>query len=964
MHRIQVYTLQTPCILSDGKPIVFPYRKAEALFYYLAVEKSVTRNAVSYLLWEDSDTETAHKNLRHALYTIKKLFGFEVITSPRKLNLSFSPDIMLECDADTLFEQESLKIYENDFLSDFTIKNTAAYQEWLEQKREHIKAHYLIKLYDHIHSLSYNSLSEIELSCLAYTKADPYDERIVYALLKAYHANKLYLKGINAYQKLHKEMREVLGIVPGQEITDLYRQLRLEWVESSGAEDSVENFVVRGRKREVLLLTNTFHSFIDGKVQVVMVSGENGIGKTFLVQSLYDSVKSEDVLILSAHCYSQERNTLLYPWNSIILQLDNYIRSHDIKLPSTYIQAVAQFFPTFGNQIPSNGDVSFDISNALNLRGVQNGIFRILSFLTEKIPILLLFDNLHFGDRTSRHLISSLVHDLHSNFMVVFTTLEPISTEMLEFAGDIQKDNLLTHIHLNRFSREDMLEIISASLDIRQISPDTLDKIYEETSGNAFFLMELINAYKEQSEMRELSINAKSILAQRLSDLSLEAKQILDIISLFHDYASLDILEKIFGGNPMDMMNSLEELKMRALLKEKLVHNEIRFTFTHSKMREYVNSQIPLSKQRVLCNTISNALEQTLPRATASYYNKLIHYFSLAGNTVKTLMYQIYQFEDISITLFELYPSQISEDTLSTPDNLPQYFGEIERKLRESKNKFYQIDLYDELYARLLIAKGRYSIMSGLYYDGLVSMKEAFQLAYVQENSSYMLSALRQMVYYGIQLDQPELMEEYIQKGLSLSEKNHMWLEYALFLRLNGLLEMMRDHYESCALNLTESISLLETHSVPSNIRIINTSAAYNYFGEMERRKKNYDKAIHYYLTSVDLCQSHNINLPATYYTNIGCAYYEKNQKDMAYKNFFLASEIYDNSFSLMGRSVAKGYCALYHSSNKDFDSARTYLAAAINAADRLGSPIEKEILQNIQEQLQKDDPKEFNISL
>ncbi len=960
MHTINATLLQTPIVLSDGEPILFPYKKAEALFYYLAVEKTVTRETISYLLWEDADSETALKNLRHALYTIKKLFGYEVITSAKKTLLTINSEINFKCDLDELVINGTIHCYVSDFLTGFFIKNSSSFEEWLEEKRENIKSHYLIKLYEYIRSIPYDKISDIELNCMAYMKVDPYDERIVSLLIEAYYLNKLYLKGIKAYQKLHKELGEELGIVPGQDITNLYRQLRTEWAETSTIEENTDSFVVRGRKTEALLLKNIYQNFVNGKVQVALISGENGIGKSYLIHSLCESVKSDHLLILTTNCYSQERGTLLYPWNSILLQLDDYMQNHDIKIPATYIQTVAQFFPTFGNQIPVVNSVSFDVSNTMNLRAVYNGIFRILSLITEQIPVMLIFDNLHFGDHTSRYFITNMVQDLHKNFMAIITALEPFDTEMLEFIGGIQKENLLIQIHLNRFTKEDVQEIISSFPGISQLTPAPIDKIYEETAGNAFFLIELLNTYKERGELTELSMNAQSILAQRLSDLTTTARQILDIISLFHDYASLDLLERVFGASSLELMNALDELKMRALIKEKLVHNEIQFSFTHSKMRDYVNSQIPPSKQRVLSNSIANTLEQLLSKNDASFYNKLIHYFTLAGNTVKTLTYQIYQFEDISTTLFELYPSQLSSDSLQTPDNLLQYFEEIEKKLIDCKNQFYDSELYEELYARLLIAKGRYCIMSGLYYDGITSIKESFLFAYVKKNPSYLLRAYRQMVYYGIQLYQPNLMQEYILKGLTLSMDHEMWLEYALFLRLNGLFDIMQGDYNSCYDHLKKSISVLENNIIPVNTRVINISAAYNYMGEMERKQKHFSSAINYYKKAVDLCLKHNITLIATYYTNLGLAYQEDNQTKLAYDNFLVANEIYDNSFTLMGRSITKGYCSMYYSEQGKFDQARALLASAWNAVNQLGSPIEQSIVEEITSRLKSTYPVEF----
>ena len=55
---IQIQLLSFPKIEEDGVLIRFPYKKAEALFYYLAVEKSISRDKAALLLWEDEDELT------------------------------------------------------------------------------------------------------------------------------------------------------------------------------------------------------------------------------------------------------------------------------------------------------------------------------------------------------------------------------------------------------------------------------------------------------------------------------------------------------------------------------------------------------------------------------------------------------------------------------------------------------------------------------------------------------------------------------------------------------------------------------------------------------------------------------------------------------------------------------------------------------------------------------------------
>lgn len=61
MAEVEIYVLQTPKVILDGNPMLLPYKKAEALLYYMAVEKHATRDQIATLLWDNCDESTAKK---------------------------------------------------------------------------------------------------------------------------------------------------------------------------------------------------------------------------------------------------------------------------------------------------------------------------------------------------------------------------------------------------------------------------------------------------------------------------------------------------------------------------------------------------------------------------------------------------------------------------------------------------------------------------------------------------------------------------------------------------------------------------------------------------------------------------------------------------------------------------------------------------------------------------------------
>ena len=72
---LKITMFQMPAIELDGRPVALPFKRAEALLYYMVVRRTATRQELISLLWESCDETTGLKNLRNALYTLEKSLG-------------------------------------------------------------------------------------------------------------------------------------------------------------------------------------------------------------------------------------------------------------------------------------------------------------------------------------------------------------------------------------------------------------------------------------------------------------------------------------------------------------------------------------------------------------------------------------------------------------------------------------------------------------------------------------------------------------------------------------------------------------------------------------------------------------------------------------------------------------------------------------------------------------------------
>lgn len=962
MIKFKAYLLQTPKVLLNGTSLDFPYKKTEALLYYLLTEKTVTRDTIANLLWTDTSMETARKNLRHALYMLRKSTGTDLIISNQRSTLTLNPEIQISCDLD-LFLSGDTSVYQEDFLHGFSVKKAELYEDWMEEKQEYLRHIYLVKLYEHINSLSFADLSELELSCTQYMHYDPFDERVVSRLMRAYQENHLYLKAINLYQELKRELESELGIIPGEEIVWLYKEIRKEWADSSTSDQELDSHVITGRAKESAMLDYAIQRLLDGENSCIMVDGENGIGKTYLINNKLKELSSDQVFLLRTSCFTAESENLLHPWNAPVMKIDAFLRENHIFLPASCIQAIAQFFPTFADQ-PVSDPAPFDLANPFTLRAVENGLLRAIEKIAEVKPVLLVFENLHFADSATLQILLRLVTEIPSDFMLLFTCLDVTSSPLSEFICQLQQNELLTPVHLKRFSPKDMREIIEDRTNINEIPEDILNLIYTRTAGNAFFLNELLTAYEEHGNLSALSLTAQNILLQRLHGLSPQARQVLDIISLFHDYASSILLEHMTGQSASVIQEVTEELHSRSLIQESSVNGELRFSFKHEQMRLFVCGQMASLKRRILYDRIGQVLETLLPMQQPSTYNTLVHYFALAGNEEKVLTYQIYPFEALSVSLFELYPSMEYTGEEHTPANIDAFFASLENRLTKNEQTFSHHELYDELESRLLICESRYYILCGRYCDGLHKLNICLSNPWIQAHPDYQLRAWRQMIYYGIQLYQPALMLDYLDRGIALAREQNIINELAVYLRLKGLYEQMTFHYDQSEVYFNESIQLLQYQCPHDTASTLNIAAALNYIGENRRKQRCFDEAVSYYHQSVSLALKSNIQINPTHFTNMARAYLALGRMEKSCEYFEHAVSLYDQSFVLMERSVAKGYYALFCAEAGNFEHARHLLSDAVDACNQLGSPIEKGILRKNQAELLRRYPDEFRLIL
>lgn len=164
------------------------------------------------------------------------------------------------------------------------------------------------------------------------------------------------------------------------------------------AEQSKEQ--LDGHEEQMRSLEHIYKAFLAGIPQVVFLSGETGVGKTYLTEQFFKRVKKDRVMVLKTFCLETEQQMDLQPWNAIMIQLSKAVKEQRIVMGEKYLQAAEYLFPFFSQDYDKE-KILPDVSIPFSYRTIKNLLLQFLVNASEQIPLILSFDNIQYMDKLS-----------------------------------------------------------------------------------------------------------------------------------------------------------------------------------------------------------------------------------------------------------------------------------------------------------------------------------------------------------------------------------------------------------------------------------------------------------------------------------------------------------------------------------------------------------------------------------
>jgi DNA-binding NarL/FixJ family response regulator len=377
-----------------------------------------------------------------------------------------------------------------------------------------------------------------------------------------------------------------------------------------------------GRERELAGLVAALERAADGRPAVALVAGESGVGKTRLVSELADRARERGARVLTGECVDLGEGEMAFaPIVGALRGLDADVLAEALGSASA---GLAPLLPHIG--LPAG-----DPDSAPTQGRVFELLLALLGRLAQDAPLVLVFEDVHWADRSSRDFLAFFVRNAgHQRVLLVATyrTDELHRRHPLRaLLAEAERAPIVDRVALERFTREEIVAQLTGILD-RRPDPRLVDELFARAEGNAFFTEELAAAPAGD----RLPANLVDALLLRVEALSTEAQAVLRLAAITGPRVSHGLLERAAGLTP-DELN--------AGLREAVAHNVIviepetgAYGFRHALMREALMDDLLPGERGPLHSAVARALvaEPELSASPAGVAAELAYHWYAAHN--------------------------------------------------------------------------------------------------------------------------------------------------------------------------------------------------------------------------------------------------------------------------------------------------------------------------------------------
>jgi class 3 adenylate cyclase/tetratricopeptide (TPR) repeat protein len=397
-----------------------------------------------------------------------------------------------------------------------------------------------------------------------------------------------------------------------------------------------------GRDRDIDVLKGLWKESLAGRGQIVMISGEPGIGKSRLLLEFHRAL-DEDVIWREAHCVTYGEEIPYLPVIELVkngfgitdaddegtmigkVDADTAIWSPEAQKTAPYLKFLLQVDP---------GDAAIEQMDPMERRaGILDALRALILERSRVAPRVVVIEDLHWADDQSEEAFRVCADAVVSSRVLMILTFRP---GYMHPSADLPNAHRVVLGNLDADARS---ELAGATLSASHLPADLIDGVTRKAEGNPLFIEEVTKALASGVADPDAVPNSlQDVILARIDRLEHQAREALQLASVIGREFTLRLLDQI-SDLKAELQGVLGDLKMLELIYEKTFFPELAYMFKHALTHDVAYSTLLLERRKALHHIVASAIEELYPERLVEHYETLAYHYERAENWPHALEY-------------------------------------------------------------------------------------------------------------------------------------------------------------------------------------------------------------------------------------------------------------------------------------------------------------------------------------
>ena len=408
-----------------------------------------------------------------------------------------------------------------------------------------------------------------------------------------------------------------------------------------------------GREQEEGLLVDRWEQAKEGRGQVVLLSGEPGIGKSRLTYTLREHVTAEGSLLFEARCSPYYQHSAFYPLIDVLQRTLLFTRqdtdSQKVgKLERTLVlYKLQESFPLFAAllSLPTLAQYApVNLTPQKQKERTLQALVQLLIAQAERQATVSVWEDLHWVDPSSLEFLSLLIEQIPTTKLLLVLTFRP------EFTPPWKPRSHISQLVLNRLGRKQVEAMIEKVATDKALSAEVIEQIRIKTDGVPLFVEELTKSVVESVGATGVGVHGRAplqlaipatlqeALLARLDRLS-TARQVAQLGATLGREFSHELLQAVSPLSEADLHAALAKLVEAEILYQRGIGQRTRYFFKHALIQDTAYQSLLKSTRQQYHQQIARMLEERFPDTKETQPELLAHHYTEAGLIEQAILY-------------------------------------------------------------------------------------------------------------------------------------------------------------------------------------------------------------------------------------------------------------------------------------------------------------------------------------